>query len=135
MRSAVVVLFLCLIASQLLAHRSKKPLHPKADPAYSSALAAANRFLHAWQTQDHETGIVMLSDAAREHVSPEQLQEFFSPSEVAAFEIEHGRKLNARSYLFPVVLFGMTGGHEPPHACNVVLTRSGKDDWAVEKLP
>ena len=49
---------------------------------------------------------MMLSDAAREYVSPEQLQEFFSPTEAAAFEIEHGRKLNARSYAFPVVLFG-----------------------------
>jgi len=78
---------------------------------------------------------MMLSDAAREYVSPEQLQEFFSPTEAAAFEIEHGRKLNARSYAFPVVLFGMTGGHERPHACNILLIRSGKDDWAVEKLP
>ena len=31
------------------------------DPAYSSALAAANRFLHAWQNEDHESGIVMLA--------------------------------------------------------------------------
>lgn len=135
MRSAVVVLFLCLTASQLLAHTSKKANRSKVDPIYSSALAAANRFLHAWQTQDHETGIVMLSDAAREHVSPEQLQEFFSPDETAAFEIEHGRKLNARTYAFSVVLFGMTGGHERPHACKIVLIRSGKDDWAVGKLP
>jgi len=135
MRSRVAVLFLCLTAGQLHAHGSKKPQHQKVDPAYSSALAAANRFLHAWQTQDHETGIMMLSDAAREYVSPEQLQEFFSPTEAAAFEIEHGRKLNARSYAFPVVLFGMTGGHERPHACNILLIRSGKDDWAVEKLP
>jgi hypothetical protein len=135
MRSAVAVLFLCLIASQVLAHSSKRSQRSHVDPEYSAALAAVNRFLHAWQTQDHETGIVMLSDTAREHVSPEQLQEFFSPTGTAAFEIEHGRKRNARSYAFPVVLFGMTGTHERPRACNVILIKAGKDDWAVERLP
>jgi hypothetical protein len=135
MRSRVALLFLCLIPSQILAHNSKRSQHSKLDPAYSSALAAANRFLHAWQTQDHETGIMMLSDAAREHVSPEQLQEFFSPSGAAAFEIEHGRKLNVRSYAFPVVLFGRATAGERPRSCTMVLVRAGKDDWAVEKLP
>ena len=47
------------------------------DPAYSSALAAANRFLHAWQNEDHESGIVMLADSARQNMSADLLQTFF----------------------------------------------------------
>ena len=37
------------------------------DPWYGPALATANHFLVAWQNQDHETGIMMLGDKAREH--------------------------------------------------------------------
>src|SRR5436190_14212564 len=108
MRSRVAVLFLCLTASQLHAHGSKKPQHQKVDPSYSSALAAANRFLHAWQTQDHETGLMMLTDGARQRVSSERLQEFFSPGAEAAFEIQHGKRINGGEYVFPVVLFGFS---------------------------
>jgi hypothetical protein len=134
-RVAFFILFLCLFAHQLLARPAKSARHVTADSGYSSALATANRFLHAWQTQDHETGIMMLSDAARQRVSPDQLQEFFSPTASAAFEIEHGRRLNAGEYAFPVVLFGVTGAHDRAHICRIVVTHAGKDDWAVDKLP
>jgi len=106
-----------------------------ADPGYSSALAAVNRFLHAWQMQDQETGIMMLSDAARQRVSPDQLQEFFSPAASAAFEIEHGKRLNAGEYSFPVVLFGLAGAHDRAHICRIVVTHAGTGDWAVDRLP
>jgi hypothetical protein len=105
------------------------------DPSYSSALAAANRFLHAWQTQDHETGIMMLTDAARQRVSSERLQEFFSPGPAAAFEIQHGRRINGGEYLFPVALFGVSGQSVRPHVSSIVITRAGKDEWEVQKLP
>ena len=32
------------------------------DRDYVSALSAANRFLQAWQTQDHEAGLLLLTD-------------------------------------------------------------------------
>jgi hypothetical protein len=97
-------------------------------------LATANRFLHAWQTQDHETGILMLTDAAREHASREQLQEFFSPAGDAAFEIEHGKLINGQ-YVFPVVLFGVSENDARAHTCSIVIVNLGKDDWGVDKLP
>jgi hypothetical protein len=134
-RITFTVLCSCLFASTLLAHPSKHARHATADPSYSAALATANRFLHAWQTQDHEAGIMMLSDAARQQVSPEQLQEFFSPGGSPAFEIEHGKRLNAGEYAFPVVLFELTGTHGRGHICRIVVVRAGKDDWAVDKLP
>ena len=134
-RVTLITLCICFSAAQLPARPLKSARHVTADPGYSSALATANRFLHAWQTQDHETGIMMLSDAARQRISPDQLQEFFSPTASAAFEIEHGRRLNAGQYAFPVVLFGLTGSHDRAHICRIVVTRAGKDDWAVDKLP
>lgn len=127
------------VASSARVHKntwraSSKSVSPAADPAYAAALAAANRFLHAWQTQDHETGIMMLTDAAREHASRERLQQFFSPSPDAAFEIQRGKHVNGE-YVFPVVLFGLSESDVHAHPSSVVITKMGKGDWAVDKLP
>ena len=106
----------------------------KIDSSYSLALAAANRFLHAWQMQDHEAGIMMLSDAARQHVSPEKLQDFFSPGEHAAYEIQPGKRLNGGEYAFPVVLFGVSQ-NSAPHACTLVIIKVGRNEWTVNRVP
>ena len=104
------------------------------DPTYSSALAAANRFLHAWQDQDHEAGILMLADSGRQHTSPELLQSFFSPGPDAAYEIARGQRLKPDEYAFPLVLFGSSSDPHP-RSCKLIVVREGKGDWAVEKLP
>jgi hypothetical protein len=137
MRSWIAILVICFSVSvPLQAHSSRHTARPTlSDPGYSEALAAANRFLHAWQTQDHEAGIMMLSDAARQQVSPEKLQDFFAPAANAAFEIQRGRKLAAGAYSFPVVLFGLAGAHDRAHSSKIAISKVGKDDWAVEKLP
>ena len=77
---------------------------------------------------------MMLTDAARQEVSDDKLQEFFSPSDRAAYEIKRGKRLNAGEYIFPVVLFG-TSQNALPHACRLVIMRTGKDEWSVNKLP
>ena len=125
----LVVLLLC--SSSLMA-RVPKGGARALDPAYGPALAAANRFLHAWQTQDHETGIMMLTDSARQHASREQLQEFFSSGADAAFEIQRGKRLNEAGFVFPVVLFD-TASSPHPHFCRIIIVKAGK--WAVDKLP
>ncbi len=132
-RCGVIILLFSLVTSSpaRTAHHS---VHSSFDPAYGSALAAANRFLHAWQNQDHETGIVMLADTARQHASPESLQSFFSPGADAAYEIAHGQRLKAGEYAFPLVLFGSAEGPRPRY-CKLVVVHAGKDDWAVERLP
>jgi hypothetical protein len=104
------------------------------DPSYAAALAAANHFLHAWQTEDHEAGIVMLTDSAREHATTDQLQNFFSPGPQAAYEIARGKRVSTGAYSFPVVLFGGSS-LAPPRSCSIVVTRAGKNDWAIDKLP
>jgi hypothetical protein len=136
MPRAVISFFLLLLSfcPQLFAHQHKK--HSRTvDPLYGSALAAANRFLRAWQDQDQETGIMMLSDTARQSLSPDKLQAFFSPGPDAAYEIARGSRVNSGGFEFPVVLFGASAKPSHPHACTVVLTRSGKSDWVIDKLP
>jgi hypothetical protein len=135
----MALVFVACLASPARVHKSSwrsgsKSSVRAADPAYTAALATANRFLHAWQTQDHETGIMMLTDAARQNVSRDRLQEFFSPGPDAAFEIQRGRLLSGQ-YVFPVVLFGSPEGDVHPRASAVVIRQLGKDDWAVDKLP
>ena len=76
----------------------------------------------------------MLTDAAREQESRERLQDFFSPGPDAAFEIQRGKHVNGE-YVFPVVLFDVSQSDAHAHAGSVVITKMGKDDWAVDKLP
>ncbi len=78
---------------------------------------------------------MMLSDAARQSLSPDKLQNFFSPGPDAAYEIARGKRVNSAAYEFPVVLFGASSAPSRPHVCRVVVTRSGKSDWSVDKLP
>ena len=71
------------------------------DRGYTSALAAANRFLQAWQNQDRETGLLMLTDAAKQASSQERMDSFFSSGNDAAYEIARGRKLKGRALRLP----------------------------------
>ncbi|HKW16712.1 MAG TPA: hypothetical protein VJO35_04310 [Terriglobales bacterium] len=135
MKRALVVIVLLhslTVLSVAHTHRNSKPAF---DSCYNGALATANRFLQAWQAEDHETGIVMLTDAARSHSSADVLQSFFSPGSDAAYEIARGKRVNAATYVFPIVLFssGSTPSHR--HASKIVIVRNGIKDWAVNKLP
>jgi hypothetical protein len=111
---------------------------PTPDPGYASALAAANRFLQAWQNQDHETGLLMLTDTAKQSSSEDRLEAFFASGYDAAYEITRGKKLKAGSYTFPVALFtsaqGISNGARPQRS-QIVVVRAGKDEWAIDKLP
>src|SRR5512143_2802276 len=81
-RSLFVCIVILLVFLPSLNWAKSKPKAKTAsatvDPDYVSALATANRFLHAWQVQDHETGVLMLTDAAKQHLSEERLDAFFS---------------------------------------------------------
>ena len=77
---------------------------------------------------------MMLTDEARQRVSPDKLQDFFSPGDRAAYEIQRGRRLNGGEYAFPVVLFGSSPNSQP-RASRLVIMRTGKNDWAVSRLP
>ena len=77
----------------------------------------------------------MLTDSARQHATPEQLQDFFSPGPQAAYEISRGRRLKTQRYAFPVVLFRAAEIAGRPRTSTIVITRDSKSDWEVDKLP
>lgn len=138
----ICMMLLCLLAvNPLLSAKAKPAGFSAPDPDYISALAAANRFLHAWQTQDHEIGVLMLTDAAKHRIAEDGLQKFLSPRATAqqAFEINRGKKLKVGRYVFPVVLFQANSGSprkpQHPRYSQIVVIRTGKDDWAIDKLP
>ncbi len=120
-------------------HSTSSPVAaPTPDPGYASALAAANRFLQAWQNQDHETGLLMLTDAAKQSSSQDRLEVFFTSGHDAAYEIARGKKLKVGCYAFPVALFTSVtgvGDDARPQRSQLVVVRAGKDEWAIDKLP
>lgn len=131
----IVFILLTSTCQSSFAHVHRIRPRRTTDPSYAAALAAANHFLTAWQAEDHETGIVMLTDSAREHATAEQLQEFFSPGPQAAYEISRGKRLNTARYEFPVVLFGASSTANHARTCTIVVRRGGRNEWAVDKLP
>lgn len=113
-------------------HHSNPPA--PVDPGYVFALATANRFLHAWQTGDLETGMVLLSDHVRHSQNPETLEQFFSGDADRAFEIARGQG-NLGRYRFAVVLVTTTGPRVRRRFSEIIVVNTGKNDWVVDKLP
>jgi hypothetical protein len=131
-----LVSFLVLGSGLVLARA--KPKAATVDSDYVPALAAADRFLHAWQTQNQEDGLTMLTDAAKQHWSEERLQEFFSPGENAAYQISGGKKLKAGRYAFSVALLETSNavkGRLRKRFSEIIVTRAGRQEWVVDKLP
>jgi len=109
------------------------------DSNYVAALSAANRFLQAWQTQDHEAGLLLLTDSVKHGTSEDQLEKLLSPgvSTPRGYQIARGKKLNNGRYVFPITLFEVSGPRKPSrtHNSQIIVVETSKDDWAVDKLP
>ena len=134
----VLILFLLTIATPLSARTRAAAARAAVDQEYVAALATANRFLQAWQTQDSETGILLLSDKVKQHTREERLQSFFSRAENAqqAYEISGGKKLKAGRYIFSVALFDSRNSTSTERRLSeVIVTRMAKNDWVIDKLP
>lgn len=115
--------------------RSTKQEIPS-EAGYVFALAAANHFLHAWQTGDLESGTVLLSDGLRQSQNADQMEDFFSNArtKTRSFEITsaHG---HPGHYTFPIVLLTPRGSHINRKFSEITLIEAGKNDWVVDKLP
>jgi hypothetical protein len=148
----VRVVFLCIAScflcqfsvprSALAASRTAAAKSAGSGGDYASALATADRFLQAWQTGDIENGMVLLTSHAKEKVSREDLEAFFSASTPEAYEITRGKTLRRGRYEFPVMLLGCSfpaattkTGHLQRRFSNIIVLRTGNNDWAIDKLP
>jgi len=133
---AYLLVLLALLAAPASA-RSKSPV-PTVDPDYIYALATANHFLQAWQTQDEETAILLLSDQLKQR-SPETLLDglITNSSRPQSFEIGRGKKLAPGRYQFPIALFQSPDKTKwtRPQSAALVVVKSGKNEWAIDKLP
>jgi hypothetical protein len=138
----LVVAFLLLINwVPVFAKKKSTPLpvppHSTTSREYVLALNSANRFLQAWQVEDHEAGLMMLTDSAKHATSPEKLESYFSPETATqrAYEVARGRKIKAGRYTFPVTFFEQGAGTPRVRNSQIMVVQTGKDEWAVDKLP
>jgi hypothetical protein len=140
LRIVVPSLFLFLSLTIPLSGKTRAIADVAVDRDYVSALAAVDRFLHAWQTDDEEAGILMLTDKLKQRSNEETVREFFSADPLrASYEIGRGRKLSSGHYEFPVTLFQSPSQNGPhwmhPQSSALIVVKAGKTDWAIDKLP
>jgi hypothetical protein len=107
------------------------------DPGYIAALAAADRYLQAWQSGDMELGLTLLSGRAKETVTADDLERIFSAASPHSYEIGRGKLLKRDRYEFPVVLVSPAQSNSRVHRrfSTIVVVNTGNNDWAVDKLP
>jgi hypothetical protein len=115
-------------------HKRHSIAPTQTNPDYVFALATADRFMHAWQMVDPETGMVVLSDRVRHSQDPDKVEQFFSGGSNRAFEIAHGIGNRGR-YRFAVVLVTSAGLHVHRRLSEIIVINTGKNDWVVDKLP
>jgi methyl coenzyme M reductase subunit D len=123
-------------ASTLFAATRTAPAKSSVSEAdYTRALAAADHFLQAWQGGDIETGTVMLTTHAKNKTNHDDLEQLFSNSAPAAYEIERGKWLRRGRYEFPIVLLSVSPNKTQRRFSAIVVLNTGHNDWAVDKLP
>ena len=129
-------LTLCVSLFLLLSPLAAKTLPaPGLEPGYVSALAAADHFLQAWQSGDVENGMALLSSHAKEKATTDVVEKFFSNAGPSAYEIGRGKLVKRGRYEFPVVLVSTSMNHARRRFSSIVIVDTGKNDWAVDKLP
>jgi hypothetical protein len=125
----------CLILLMVTPGAWAKDSSASLDPDYPSALAAADHFLQAWQSNDAENGIAVLTAHAKKNVSRDALERFFASGERSAYEINHGKRVRRGRYEFPVVLVTRESNRLHRKFSAILIVNTGGNDWAVDKLP
>jgi len=142
--STRIAIFFCFLSCTSSLPARTKAHSPARQPAavassYVAALAVGNRLMYAWQTQDEEKGLVLLTDAAKEHATEDGIEIFFTAATGAqrTYEIGRGKLLKPGRYLFPVMLFETQAASKStrPEPAQIVVVQTGEDEWAVDKLP
>lgn len=142
-RRILVIVFLQLLPGLVVpsALAKSKTAAPPVDTEYVSALGTANDFLHAWQIQDREAGILLLTDRVKQSTTEDSLVRFFSRTapKAQSFEIQRGRKLGPGRYRFPVTLLQQPADTRAkwmrPQLSSLVVVRRGSSEWSIDKLP
>lgn len=131
----LVVLAISLVNTSAAARHART--HAILDDDYVSALIVANRFLQAWQNHDQETVVLLLTNGAKQRCSEDHLDSFLS-SGSRAYELGRGKKLPGARYAFPVTFFSprsSNGRSTRRRYTELIIAKTAKNDWAIDKLP
>jgi hypothetical protein len=131
----VVTICFALTTSPLTWAKKHKAAAQPTDANYIGALTVANRFLAAWQGNDQAAAMPLITNRAKQQSTEEGIDKLFSGSEARAFEITHGRAIRQGRYLFPIVLLQADDSGTHRRFGDLVITATGMNDWAVDKLP
>jgi hypothetical protein len=107
-------------------------------PARHAQSAPDADYIAAWQSHDEEAGVLLLTDDLKKSSSEDRFADFFSSAPVETYEIGRGKKVRAGLYIFPLALYGSNPGKQ--NSCRlryseVRVIKTGKEDWAIDKLP
>jgi hypothetical protein len=135
--TAIPVWIALALALSLSVSEAKTQRAAPLDAGYIFALAAADRYLQAWQAGDMEVALTLLSGHAKQSVTTDDLEKAFSAAGPLSYEIGHGKFLKRDRYEFPVVLVSpaQSSLHVRRRFSNIVVVNTGSNDWAVDKLP
>jgi hypothetical protein len=131
-------LMVCMSLWLLPSASTAKPRTQAAlNPEYVAALSAADRFLQAWQSNDTENGVALLTSGAKNVATTDGIDRFFSNPAPSAYEIGRGKLVKQGRYEFPVVLVLSASDRSRVRRrfSTVVMVNTGSNDWAVDKLP
>ena len=133
-----LILAACFILAPGFARTRVHHAQSAPDGDYVSALAVANKFLYAWQSHDEEAGLLLLTEAVKKSSTEDKIETFFTSAPLASYEIGRGKRMKPGLYVFPLALYKSEHGNEklcPPHYSQLNVIKTGKEDWAIDKLP
>jgi hypothetical protein len=133
--AGVIALAVVAASPAAWAKKHSSPAHPP-DSGYVAALAVANRFLAAWQSNDQAAAMPLITTRAKQQSTEEGIDKLFDGSPVRAFEITRGRASRQDRYQFSVILLQADdSGRTRRRFADLTILNTGKNDWAVDKLP
>ena len=132
---SIAMALVLLAPAPVSAKKHKAPAQPT-DSNYIAGLGIANRFLAAWQSNDQAAAMPLITTRAKEQSTEEGVDQLFSGSSNRGFEITRGHPLRQGRYQFSIVLLQTdASGHARRRFAELIITKTGKNDWAVDKLP
>ena len=129
--------FVLALPTSHLAWAKKHPVAARGpDANYISALNIANRFLEAWRNNDPSAAMPLLTNHAKQQSTEDGIDKLFDGPTTRGFEVPHGKAVRAGRYSFPLVLLQTDdSGHTRRKFGEIIILNTGKNDWAVDKLP
>jgi len=134
---ACLITFVLALATSHLGWAKKHPVAARGtDANYISALNIANRFLEAWRNNDPSAAMPLLTNHAKQQSTEDGIDKLFYGLSTRAFEVTHGKAVRAGRYSFPLLLLQTDdSGRTRRKFGEIVILNTGKNDWAVDKLP